>query len=313
MGTIMRIFRSSWVRGIVAALAGVGALAASETNADAQEVILTGPLAGAPAGRKLRLHREGRFELSPGVSFTLLDEYQRAIIPGLRVTYHPFDWLGLGVWGGYGISLPTHLAGELQRVGVDERRCEFNAASTACQLTAVNLTRPGSNPNGDPTRTGRLESDQLAAMTWFVAPQVTGVPFRGKLALFASLFVDTDVAVFAGPAFIGLRERKPCGRDDAGGRLTPCSDSFSLTDRVAIAPTFGLQFNFYPSDFVGFGVEWRGIPFSWNTAGFDNHGSGEGEQFPDLAVNGKDSEFKFNSMMTVYATVALPTKIKVSD
>lgn len=313
MRTFISRFFSSRARAVVAAAAGAVAALAGESAADAQEILLTGPLAGAPAVRRLRLHREGRLELAPGVSFTLLDEYQRSIIPGLRVTYHPFDWLGFGVWGGYGFGIPTHLAGQLQQVAIDDRRCAENGSSKACRLTEVNLTRPGTNPQGDPARTGRLADDQLGQMTWFIAPQVTAVPFRGKIALFASLFADADIAFFAGPAFVGLRERKACGLDDERNAITPCSQSFSLTDRVAVAPTFGLQFNFYFNDFVGFGTEFRALPFSWNTAGFDNHGTGQDEAFPDQAVNGKDSEFKFNSMINVYATIALPTKIKTTE
>ncbi|MEZ4301394.1 MAG: hypothetical protein R3B70_41050 [Polyangiaceae bacterium] len=298
---------------MAAAAGAVAALCVSST-ADAQEILLTGPLAGAPAVRQLRLHREGRVELAPGVSFSLLDEYQRAIVPGLRVTYHPFDWLGVGVWGGYGFAVKTNLADELQKVGIDERRCADNPSSKACRLTEVNLTRAGTNPSGDPARTGQLADDQLASMTWFLAPQITAVPFRGKIALFASLFADADIAFFAGPAFIGLRERKACGGTEDNGTPRPaCSQSFSLTDRVAIAPTFGLQLNFYATDFIGFGAEFRALPFSWNTAGFDNHGQGQDNAFPDQKVDGSDSEFKFNSMMSVYATIALPTKIKVTE
>lgn len=311
MGTFISRFRSSRVRALVAAAAGTVA-ALSATSAGAQEILLTGPLAGAPAVRKMRLHRAGRFELSPGVSFSLLDEYQRSIIPGLRVTYHPTDWLGFGLWGGYGITTGSNLADELQKVGIDDRRCVDNPASKACRLTEVNLTRAGTNADKS-TRTGKLSDDQLGAMTWFLAPQVTAVPFRGKVALFASVFADADIAFFAGPAFVGLRERAACGKGDDGAKLAPCSQSFSLTDRVAVAPTFGLQFNFYINDFVGFGAEFRGLPFSWNTSGFDNHGTGQDNAFPDQAVNGADSEFKFNSMINVYATVALPTTIKTTE
>lgn len=311
MGTFISRLWSSRVRALVAAAAGTVA-ALSAASADAQEILLTGPLAGAPAVRKLRLHREGRFELAPGVSFSLLDEYQRSIVPGIRVTYHPTDWLGFGVWGGYGFPIKTNLTDELQKVAIEERRCGDNPASKACRLTEVNLTRPGQNKDGS-TRTGNLADDQLASMTWFVAPQVTAVPFRGKIALFASVFADADIAFFAGPAFIGLRERKACGRSDDGAQLDPCGSSFSLTDRVAIAPTFGLQLNFYVNDFVGFGTEFRGLPFSWNTSGFDNHGTGQDKAYPDQAVNGADSEFKFNSMITVYATIALPTAIKSTE
>ena len=69
------------LRGAVTATLAVAAFSASyfglESSAEAQEIQLTGPLAGAPAVRKLRLHREGRFEVTPNVSFTLLDEYNR--------------------------------------------------------------------------------------------------------------------------------------------------------------------------------------------------------------------------------------------
>jgi hypothetical protein len=311
MGTFISRFWSSRVRALVAAAAGTVA-ALSAASADAQEILLTGPLAGAPAVRKLRLHREGRFELAPGVSFSLLDEYQRSIVPGLRVTYHPTDWLGFGVWGGYGFPVKTNLTDELQKVAVEDRRCDENPSSKACRLTEVNLTRKGNNADGS-ARTGNLADDQFGAMTWFVAPQVTAVPFRGKIALFASVFADADIAFFAGPAFIGLRERKACGHGDDGGTLDPCGNSFALTDRVAIAPTFGLQLNFYITDFVGFGTEFRGLPFSWNTSGFDNHGKKDDPEFPDQNVNGADGEFKFNSMITVYATIALPTAIKSTE
>src|SRR5580658_1723768 len=89
-----RRLRGALVAGLTACAAVTLTLAA-----EAQEIQLTGPLAGAPAVRKLRLHRAGRFEFAPGVSFSLLDQYQRTIMPSATLTYHPYDWLGVGVWG----------------------------------------------------------------------------------------------------------------------------------------------------------------------------------------------------------------------
>ena len=293
-------------KALLVAAAGLAALTVGSA-AEAQEIQLTGPLAGAPAARKLRLHRDGRFELAPGVSFSLLDEYQRTIMPGAKLTYHLTDWFGIGVFGGYGFQYTTALSDELQEKAVDGRRCDINPASTACTLTAVNITRRGGG------REGTLAGDQLGQMTWLVAPQLTFIPFRGKLAFLSELFVDTDVNLFIGPAIVGLKERTPCGVDDDGGTLAPCSQTFQKESRIAVAPTFGLGLNFYPSAFIGCGAEGRGLPFSWNTSGFDNHGGGTDESFPDNAVNGADREFHFNSMFTVYVTVALPTEIKTTD
>ncbi|MEO5731611.1 MAG: hypothetical protein ABI134_32145 [Byssovorax sp.] len=292
-----------FVKSVLVGLAGLAALTALSTGAEAQEIQLTGPLAGAPAVRKLRLHRAGRFEVAPGVSFSLLDQYQRTIMPGAALTYHVTDWLGFGVWGGFGFQYNAGLADELQTKAIDGRNCAQKSFSKACKLTATNLTH------------GKIADDQLGKMQWIVAPQVQVVPFRGKLALFSSLFVDTDVNIFAGPAFIGLQERADCGKDGDGAKLTPCSaqSTFTLASRVAVAPTFGLGLNFYPSSFVGFGFEFRALPFAWNTSGFDNHGGGANEDFPDLNVNSADREFHFNSMLTVHASFQFPTAIKTTD
>ena len=140
------------------------------------------------------------------------------------------------------------------------------------------------------------------------------VPFRGKISLFAAVFVDADISFFAGAAFIGVKERAFCGKDDSGTPLTPCSDpsTFTLDSRVAIAPTFGLGLNFYPGSFFGIGFEWRAFPFSWNTGGFDNHGGGPNNQFPDNSVNSADREFHFNTMATINLKFAFPVSIKTS-
>ncbi|HEY4116824.1 MAG TPA: hypothetical protein VGM56_03160 [Byssovorax sp.] len=300
---MMRRFVNSLCASLVSAVV-VASAVLTAGSAQAQEIQLTGPLAGAPAVRALREHRDGRFEFSPSVSFTLLDQYERTIMPGATATYHFADWIGVGVFGGFGIQYTTGLTDELQSKAIDGRACKANkGASQACQLTAVNLTQ------------NNLSSDQLGHINWLIAPQVTVVPFRGKFALFSSFFVDTDVNIFAGPAIIGVQERADCGHDDSGKTLPlSCDDpkSFTLASRIAVAPTFGLGLNFYPSQFVGFGVDFRALPFSWNTSGFDNHGSGPNQDFPDNNVNSNDREFHFNSMLTFHVSLAFPTAVKLS-
>ena len=68
MGAMMRRLLSTLIL-------AVGLLTA--WSASAQEIQLTGPLAGAPAVRHMRHYREGRFEIAPTASFSLLDEYRR--------------------------------------------------------------------------------------------------------------------------------------------------------------------------------------------------------------------------------------------
>lgn len=296
-----------FVKTVSAVLAGCAALVSLVSlsgTASAQEIQLTGPLAGAPAVRRLRLHRAGRFEIAAGSSFTLLDQYMRTVMPGATLTYHVTDWLGFGVYGGKGFQYNAGLADELQEKAIDDRNCAGRPSVKACQLTAVNLTH------------GNLAADQLAHINWMVAPQVVGIPFRGKLSLFGVATVDSDIDIFAGAAFIGLRERGDCGHDTDGKALPlACSEqaSFELQNRLAVAPTFGLGLNFYPGQWFGLGFEFRALPFSWNTSGFDNHGGGNNKEFPDNNVNSADREFHFNTMLTVQLKFAFPTSIKTTE
>jgi hypothetical protein len=152
-------------------------------------------------------------------------------------------------------------------------------------------------------------------MVWYVAPQITFIPFRGKFSLFGAAFLDSDISLFLGAGIVGLDERKECS-------LGSCSDSFELEHRVTAGPTFGLGFNFYPvwkgddgqtKSFIGFGAEFRGTPFEWNSSGFDSAGGGEDERFPDQVVDGADRSLYFNPMLTAYISFQLPPGIELSD
>lgn len=292
----------------------VGLMALS-TEASAQEIQVTGPLAGAPPVRNLRQHRKQRFELAPVVSFTLLDEYQRTILVGAKLNYNVTDWLGLGLWGAYGaVKITTGLSDKIQSTNdtrFNPNNADFKKANEEAgrRLTALNV--------------GKDFKTQLGAINWVLAPQITLVPFRGKLAIFEKLFVDTDAYFFGGPAFVGLTERAACGP----GTAVDCSARDSLNgvpgagvartkpteNRVAIAPTFGLGLSFYAGKWTSFGVEWRGLPFSWNTGGYDIRGKGDGERFPDNKVNDKDREFKFNQMISLSFSMFFPQVLKSSE
>src|SRR5438045_3744961 len=76
-------------------------LGLSSTGAHAQEIEVKGPLAGAPAVIGLRVYREMRFQIQLHSTMTLQDEYSRSILGGGQLMFHPTDWLGIGVWGGF--------------------------------------------------------------------------------------------------------------------------------------------------------------------------------------------------------------------
>jgi hypothetical protein len=287
---------------LTALTAGLALLCFSERS-QAQELYLTGPLAGAPAVRKLRLYRQMRFEIAPAVSFTLLDEYQRTILLGARLQFNFTDWLAIGGWGGIGsvIRLPTALTDNIQTVNQQRQTtvapCNADPTGGGCngalltqRLTAVNL--------------GKNLKDQLGGIDWVAAPQITVTPFRGKLALFQSIYLDTDLYIAAGPAFVGLTERKNC---------SPCVNQFQTASRTAIAPTVAVGLSFYVNKWSAVGFEYRLLPFAWNISGFDTAGGGKDNQFPDNKITDADQRFRMNQMMTLSWNIYLPTQYKVSE
>ena len=279
----------------VVALAALTLGVATPRPAAAQEIQITGPLAGAPSVRRLRLYREGRFELALGPGFTLLDEYKRTVFLSARLQYNIFDWLGVGLFAGFSpeaLSLNTDLTDKIENINTQRN-----------SRTAVNLPATPGNPKFE---------DQTAQMRLMLTPQVTFSPFRGKLALFQKLFVDTDLYVHGGAAFVNVSERGDCG---GGGGQIACTQaaSFEKKDRWAVAPSFGLGLSLYPSNFVSVNIEYRAFPFSSNRGGFDSRGAGPDASFPDNRIDSEDRTFKFQQMIFLAAGFHFPMKARTSD
>ncbi len=265
-------------------------LLGSPKPAAAQEIQLTGPLAGAPSVRRLRLYREGRFEIAPGIAYTLLSEYQRTLFVNARLQYNIFDFLGIGVFGGFGVAnLSTDLTDKVQENAPRNSR------------TAANV----------PPKPGPEFGETTGKLGFQVVPQVTFSPFRGKLALFQKLFVDTDLYIHAGLALTGVKERADCG---GPGQLV-CTDpkSYTTASRMAIAPSFGLGLSLYTSGLVSVTVEYRAFPFSWNRGGFDSRGAPPDASFPDNKINSEDRTFQFNQTIGLNVGFSLPAQPKLSD
>jgi hypothetical protein len=303
------------MRGLVTLLACLAMALATTfaTRADAQEIQLTGPLAGAPAVRHERLYRAGRFEIAPTVSFTLLDEYRRTIFVGGRLQYNITDWFGFGVWGAYGAGqIDTNLTSEIDQsvTGAACTSATCNAAIPRGIETAVNLNHT-LIPNGPMDKFGWAPfSNQVGKWNWVLAPQVQLTPFRGKLSIFEKIFVDTDAYLHAGVAFNGIQERENCG-DGNGDPLCIDPASFALKSRVAVAPTFGLGLHFYFANFMSLGVEYRAVPFSWNRSGFNTATAANG--LPTDTITSADHTFKFNQMISVEIGFGLPPKPIISE
>lgn len=275
---------------LAGAATAAAVLTAAPKPAAAQEIQLTGPLAGAPSVRKLRLYREGRFEIAPGIAYTLLSEYQRTLFVNARLQYNIFDWLGVGVFGGFGVlNLSTDLTDKVQDQAPRNSR------------TAANV----------PPKPGPEFSETTGKLGFMVTPQLSFSPFRGKLAIFQKLFVDTDLYIHGGVAVVGVKERADCGA--AGQQVCTAPSTFTTNSRVAVAPSFGLGLSLYTSGLVSLALEWRAFPFSWNRGGFDSRGGGPDASFPDNKIDSEDRTFQFNQTIGLNVGFSLPAQPKLSE
>ncbi|MDQ3033438.1 MAG: outer membrane beta-barrel domain-containing protein [Myxococcota bacterium] len=276
----------------------VGAIAPGA--ASAQDVQITGPLAGQPAVRHLRQYRVNRFFVTPSVGYTLQDEFSRALFFGGSLGYHFTDWLGISAWGAAApLDIDTDLTTQIARNGqvTDRNRLDLPTA--------------GNFP------------DQVGRMRWGVALQAVFIPLRGKLSLFQAAFVDTDLYILAGVALFGLQERSdvPADANPCSGMSTTtdvcAATQTATTDRLTPAPMLGLGLSMYFNEFIGLQFEWRAFPFSWRPSGFDESGedaNGQpGSGFPDGAIDGDDSRTTFNHMFNIGLVIYLPTEVQVSD
>ncbi len=250
----------------------------------AQDVEITGPLAGAPAVMNMRLYRQYRFQIKAHAAMTLQDEFTRHVMFGGQLAFHLTDWLGIGVWGAFApIHLDTHLTEEIQEKG---QRNDRNVMS---------LPERENFP------------DQIGKISYAIAPQVMFIPLRGKLGLLERLFVDTDFFVFAGAAFVGVEERDdvPSSVCNAVGEQACLNSQTARVTRFAIAPTFGAGLSLYLAEFLALTIEWRGLPFAWNTSGTDEAGDDRGP-FPDGEIDSEDRLFHFNHMVNLGLAFYLP-------
>src|SRR5690606_27391061 len=135
-------------------------------------------------------------------------------------------------------------------------------------------------------------------------------------ALFQKGFLDTDFHIFAGAALIGLTERAPTSAaelDAAADVAQAYHDSQRANDsRMALTATFGAGLTMYFNDWIGLEIEWRGLPFAWNTSGTDESGSPEGD-YPDGVIDEDDRLFHFNHMVSLGLVFYIPGSAKITD
>jgi outer membrane beta-barrel protein len=298
----------------------------------AQEVLLEGPLAGAPAVRKLVQYRKMRFGIAPYFNYTLNNEFVHNFLVGAHLEFNITDWFGIGINAAYAFNADTKLTkhiSESRDIGDDP-------------------TTPAASNWPSYTGADNFEN-QVSQMKGQYLAQLNFVPFRGKVAFFQRLFTAVDLSIFVGAGIVHFKERNFCDSNPPNSTCgDPANPNLSLVNRIAPAPTAGLSFNFYANDWATVNIELRFTPFKWNAGGTDESGaaagswvcyesdgsicdqtiavqdipsgrywqyntSSESGDYPDGKIDKEDRQWTTNASIGIGAVFYFPTKPKISE
>ncbi len=308
--------------------------ATTSKSVSAQEILLEGPLAGAPAVRKIVQYRELRFSMGPQFAYTILNDYMHNFLVGARLEFNILDWLGVGIIGYYGINVPTTLTNHV----------------TESQNLGGGSTTPAETGSNWPSYTGAANfEEQVARLKGQYLAQLSFIPFRGKMSMFEKLFVAIDGAIFVGGGIVHFEERSPCNGaqiENSSDYNPGCGDfnQFrSNNDINLLAPsresqiggtfTWGIGFMAYFNDWFAVNLEYRMTPFKWNAAGTDEAGqaastwdyvdvngepgwtttaSGSGD-YPDGKIGSEDKTWNLNQSVALGFIFYLPVDPRISE
>ncbi len=301
----------------------------TSTSVSAQEILLEGPLAGAPAVRKLVQYRKMRFTVGPQFTYTLLNEYMHNYLVGAELGFNFLDWFGVGLVGSYGFNSPTKLTRYIK----------------SSRDIGGNRTTP--TDSNWPSYTGGANfEEQVARLKGMYFLQLNFVLFRGKSSFFEKGFVATDIVFFIGGGIVLFEERTDCdstlgsGGGGCGTRTNP-----NVTRDTKISPTigtYGFNFDFYINHWAAINIQLRFAPYWWNAGGTDESGqaaetwqverdpqnpgddtddepvwvsrsSGGDGDYPDGKIDKDDREFHMNMSIGIGAMFLFPTTPRIGD
>lgn len=276
-------------------------------TAHAQEILLEGPLAGAPAVRKLVQYRELRFSAGLQFAYTFPNKYMHNLLMGGRLEFNITDWVAIGAVGYYSVNIPTSLTDYI----------------STSQNIGGEPTEPADSNFPSYTGAGNFE-DQVALLKGMYLGQLAVVPFRGKMSMFEKLFVAIDGSIFVGGGVVHLDERADCEYVSDADTSCGTKDNPIINRTTRFAPTFtwGVGFMAYFSEWFAVNLEYRMTPFKWNAGGTDESGNaaatwakvgdrwirqstGKGD-YPDSKINADDRSWNLNQSIALGAIFYFP-------
>lgn len=253
------------------------------------------PLEGQPAVRKRVKFLRMRFEVTPRLGLTYLQDFKHNFLIGVSSEFHVASWLSFGVFFDYAaVSWDTQLTNEIE------------------QTLPVNL-----NPNtrADPAPSKSIMKKALDTMLFQAGVYAAYSPWFGKLSLFGKIFAHFDFYILAGAGF-AMFKGGSLDINGCDGDIDPTGNCTTSVLYMKRDPNGGNEFKIGP--LWGFGVRfrilrWMAIHMAFqdiiikrNAAGFDR--TGDTVPGTDVVIVDKKDESWENLMtFTIGVSFLLPT------
>jgi outer membrane beta-barrel protein len=232
------------------------------------------PLADAPAVRHRHELRSLRFEIGPGVTTTIGQDFYHAVMVGGKASFFLSDWLAIS--GMFGHNLTTDM------------KTSFHSR--------LEGALGGPRMAGDRAPTLAEAQQGMNKIGQVFAAEAELIPFSGKYSLAGKIFANYDFYAFGGPGFINFTSDSPACS-------TP-GPSCPVTG-MKIGANFGVGMRTYFNDFISMNLEARDIIIRNNPSGRDETG--------DRIADGEDLSWDSNYMVGLSFTFFLPPTARVSD
>ncbi|MBU1241186.1 outer membrane beta-barrel domain-containing protein [Myxococcota bacterium] len=216
------------------------------------------PLEGQPAVRRRILYLPNRFEVSPSLGVSFLQDYKHSFLIGVKAEYHFNDLFSIGFAAHYSpLSIDSGLTSEIKSTLPNELETD----------TYIN-----------PTPSKSAMTDALDTIRMVMGPYVAYTPAFGKMALFSSVFFNFDLYFFGGLGIVQLESGSLNSSkyvDSPSSAASPHRLHLDIREENGgwkFGPQAGVGLKVFINRSVAINVEFRWLYIKRNAAGFDTNG-----------------------------------------
>lgn len=269
-------------------------LALGSVNARAER---KNPLEGQPAVRRNIEFLKLRFEVTPRLGLTYLQDFKHNFLIGLSMEYHVTSWLSFGVFFDYAaVSWATELTKEI----------ESTLPENLNPITTV-----------DPSPSKRIMRNALDTLMFQAGAYLAYTPWFGKLSLFGKVFAHFDFYLMGGAGFAMLKAGDMNISSTCSGDIDPTgtcgSNLYIKRDKdnggFKVGPLVGFGVRFRILRWLALHVNFNAMFIKRNSAGFDRTGDTVATAGPGanvLVVDAKDESWESLMSFTIGCSFLFP-------